>query len=120
MFLSTKGTLDDVALEVRHFLDFVDGLPVKDGWVDKLKDLIAKLKQDEREKVKYMTYKMKIDEEREEAEAKGRSEERKVGIKALIASAKDFSVSPSQAAEQLMKQYSLTKEEAQAAVQANW
>ena len=120
VFLSTKGTLDDIALEVKHFLDFVDGLPVKDDWVDKLKDLIARLKQDEREKVKYMTYQMKIDEEREEAEAKGRAEERKVGIKALIASAKKFSASPAQTIEQLMEQYSLTKDEAQAAVQANW
>lgn len=75
-----------------------------------------------------MTYQMKIAEEREEAraegraegEAKGKAEERKDGIKALIAAAKDFAASPSQAAEQLMKRYALTKEEAQAAVQANW
>ena len=50
----------------------------------------------------------------------GRAEERKDGILALIAAAKDFSASPTQAAEQLMKRYSLTKEEAQTAVQANW
>ena len=31
-----------------------------------------------------------------------------------------FSVSPAQAAEQLIKRYTLTEEEAQAAVQANW
>ena len=49
-----------------------------------------------------------------------REESRKEGILALIASAKDFSASPAQAAEQLMKRYALTKEEAQAAVQANW
>ena len=71
-----------------------------------------------------MTYQMKIAEEREEARAVGRAEgeakERKDGIKALIAAAKDFAASPSQAAEQLMKRYALTKEEAQAAVQANW
>ena len=71
-----------------------------------------------------MTYQMKIAEEREEAkaegEAKGTAEEHKDGITALIAAAKDFAASPSQAAEQLMKRYSLTREEAQAAVQANW
>ena len=55
-----------------------------------------------------------------EGYAEGRAEERKDGILALIAAAKDFSASPTQAAEQLMKRYSLTKEEAQTAVQANW
>ena len=55
-----------------------------------------------------------------EGHAEGRAEERKDGILALIAVAKDFSASPTQAAEQLMKRYSLTKEEAQTAVQANW
>lgn len=67
MFLCTKGTLDDVSLEVKNFLDFVDGLPVKDGWVDKIKNLIDKLKQDERKKADYMTYQMKIEEERDAA-----------------------------------------------------
>ena len=52
--------------------------------------------------------------------AEGRAEERKDGIKALIVSAKAFAATPAQAVEQLMKNYSLTKDEAQAAVQANW
>ena len=51
---------------------------------------------------------------------KGRKEERQDGILALIAAAKDFSASPAQAVEQLIKRYSLTEAEAQAAVQANW
>lgn len=124
LFLSTKGTLDDVDSKVKNFLDFVDGLPVKDVWVDKIKDLIAKLKQDEREKANYMTYQMKIEEEREEALeegiAKGRKEERTDGIKNLIATIKELSANQAQAVEQLMKRYSLTQSEAKAAVQANW
>ena len=116
IFLSTKGTLKDVSKEVKNFLDFVDGLPVKDKWVDEIQTLILELKNTEKEKVDYMTYEMKIAEEVEIA----RDEERKVGIKALIASAKKFSASPAQTMEQLMEQYSLTKDEAQAAVHANW
>ena len=128
IFLSTKGTLDDVSPEVKNFLKFVDGLPVKDKWVDEIQSLIDKLKRTEKEKVDYMTYQMKIAEEREEAKAEGRAEgwaegqkeERTAGIKNLIASLKDFSASPAQAAEQLVKRYALTESEAKAAVQDNW
>ena len=120
IFLSTKGTLKDVSKEVRNFLDFVDGLPVKDKWVDEIQELITELKNTEKEKVDYMTYQMKIIEEREEAKAEGRAEERNDAILSLIAAFKDLSASPAQAVEQLIKRYSLTKEEAQAAVQSNW
>ena len=88
--------------------------------MDEIRSLMTKLKATEKEKVNYMTYQMKIAEERDEARAEGKAEERKDGIKALIAAAKNFAVSPAQTVEQLMMQYSLTKEEAQAAVQANW
>ena len=55
-----------------------------------------------------------------QAEDKGREAERKDAILYLIASIKDISASQTQAVEQLMKRYSLTKAEAQATVQANW
>lgn len=116
--------MKDISREVKNFLNFVDGLPVKDKWVDEMQELITKLKNTEKEKVDYMTYQMKIAEEREEAKAEGRAEgeieERKDGIKNLIATLKDFSASPAQAVEQLIKRYSLTEAEAHAAVQANW
>lgn len=50
----------------------------------------------------------------------GRAEERNEGIKTLIATVKDLSANQSQAIEQLMKRYSLTHEQASAAVHANW
>lgn len=50
----------------------------------------------------------------------GRAEERQDGILALIATIKDISASPTQAVEQLIKRYALRKNEALAAVQANW
>ena len=71
VFLCTQGTLDDVSPEVKNFLAFVEGLPVKDAWVDKVKDVIDKLKQDERKKADYMTYQMKIEEERDAAMEEG-------------------------------------------------
>ena len=74
IFLSTKGKLKDVNAKVLNFLKFVDGLPVKDKWVDELQEFITKLKTNEREKANYMTYQMKIAEERSEAKAEGRAE----------------------------------------------
>ena len=76
VFLSSKGTLNDIAPEVKNFLDFVDGLPVKDTWVDEIRNLISELKHTEKERVNYMTYQMKIAEERDEARAEGRAEGR--------------------------------------------
>ena len=74
IFLSTKGRINDISVKVMNFLKFVDGLPVKDKWVDELQDFIAELKNSEKEKVNYMTYQMKIAEERNEAKAEGRAE----------------------------------------------
>lgn len=71
IFLITKGTLYDVSHEVKNFLDFVDGLPVKDTWIDEVQNLITELEHIEREKVNYMTYQMKIAEERTEAMVEG-------------------------------------------------
>ena len=53
-------------------------------------------------------------------EKKGRDEERKSSIRTLILSLKDLSIDQSKAIEQVMKRYSLTRSQAQAAVQANW
>ena len=116
ILLSTKGTLNDVDQKVKNFLDFVDGLPVNDKWVDKIRELIAKLKQDEREKANYMTYQMKLNEEREE----GRREERQNSIVKMIRTLKNLSIEQPKVIEQLIREYSLTQSEAQAAVQANW
>lgn len=116
IFLSTKGTLGDVRPEVKSFLNFVDGLPVQDAFVDEIKDLITELKHTEKEKVNYMTFQMRIDEERDEA----REEECHSGICALIATMKELSVGQAQAVEQVMKRYSLSHEDAVAAVQSNW
>lgn len=63
-----------------------------------------------------MTYQMKITEERNAA----KTEERRLGIKSLISTAKALAGTPAQAVEQLMKNYPLTEDEAKSAVQANW
>ena len=61
-----------------------------------------------------------LDDGRIEGRIEGRNEERSEGIKSLIATIKDISANQSQAIDQLMKRYSLTRDQASAAVQANW
>ena len=70
-FSFSKGTLKDMSKDVSNFLAFVDWLPVKDKWIDEIQTLIMELKNTEKEKVDYMTYQMKIAEERAEAMAEG-------------------------------------------------
>lgn len=64
------------------------------------------------------------EEGREEGLEKGRDdgleEGCENGIRALISSMKDLAISQSKTAEQLMKRYTLTHEEAMEAIQANW
>ena len=116
IFLSSEGTMDDVSPAILAFLNYMKGMKVSDGFVAELDEYIKEIKTKEEERVSYMTYEMKL----REAHDDGRNEERKAGIKNLIATLKDFSASPAQAVEQLIKRYSLTEAEAQAAVQANW
>ena len=56
----------------------------------------------------------------EEGRAEGEAKERAEGIKNLVATVKELSADQTQAIEQVMKRYSLPKDKAQAAVQANW
>lgn len=57
---------------------------------------------------------------REDGRIEGRHEERSSAIRTLITTLKDLSISQPQVVEQLMKRYSLTRQDALAAVQANW
>ena len=83
--------------------------------------------QDDKERLKYLNREMAIiDYESdkaawtEEGRAEGEAKERAKGIKNLVATVKELSANQTQAIEQVMKRYSLPKDKAQAAVQANW
>ncbi len=116
IFLSSEGTLDDVSPAILAFLNYMKGLKVSDSFVAELDEYIKEIKAKEEERVSYMTYEMKLREAHED----GQNEERKAGIKAFIAGTKALAASPAQVVELLVKNYPLTKAEAQAAVQANW
>lgn len=76
ILLSTKGTLDDVTPDMKAFLEYVDGRTVNDDFVQEIDREIEELKKQESERVAYMTYAMKIQEERDEARAEGKAEGR--------------------------------------------
>ena len=79
IFLSTEGEIDDVEQEVKAFLDYVKGKLTGDAYVQELDNEIHKIKKIEGEKVKYMTYELKIKEERKYAFEEGREEGREEG-----------------------------------------
>ena len=79
ILLSSKGTMDDVAPDMKAFLEYVDGKMVEDAFVQEIDQEIRSIKAQEQERVSYMTYAMKIQEERDEARAEGRVEGRAEG-----------------------------------------
>jgi len=79
IFLSTKGTLDDVTPDVKAFLDYVDGVISNDDFVQEIDQEIKDVKTIEKERRLYMTYEMKLHEERKIGREEGRKEGRKEG-----------------------------------------
>lgn len=71
ILLSTKGTMDDITPDMKAFLEYVDGKTGDDDFVKEIDREIKKIKCQESERVSYMTYAMKIQEERDEAKIEG-------------------------------------------------
>ena len=64
LFLNTKGTMDDVEPDVKAFLEYVDGVMSPDDFVQEIDEAIRNVKTQESERVRYMTYTLKLKEER--------------------------------------------------------
>lgn len=84
ILLSTKGTLDDVPPDVKAFLNYIDEIPSKDEFVMEIDQEIRNLKEIEAERVSYMTFAMKIQEERDEANEEGRKEGKESTLDSVI------------------------------------
>ncbi len=103
ILLSTKGKMEDVAPDVQAFLDYVEGILGEDEFVREIDREIRNLKAQESEKVSYMTYEMKIQEERDEARAEGRAEgERKGRAEEQLSSIRNLMESVGWTAQQAM------------------
>ena len=60
IFLSSVGTADDVAPDVKRFLEYVNGILSNDAFVQEIDQEIKRVKKLEEERVRYMTYAMKM------------------------------------------------------------
>jgi predicted transposase/invertase (TIGR01784 family) len=82
VILSSAGKpTDDIHPDVAAFLDYMNGKMSGNTFISEIDDTIRSVKLDGVKEADYMTFRMMIDEEREEAReegwAEGRAEERK-------------------------------------------
>ena len=71
IFLSTKGTIDDVSPDILAFLDYVDTGFVLGEFVKELDDAVQLVKSNRRAMKEFMTYEMALLEERLQGEQRG-------------------------------------------------
>ena len=79
IFLNSVGTADDVTPDVKCFLDYVNGVLSNDDFVQEIDQEIRAVKKLENERVGYMTYAMKMQEERKEGIKEGIKQGREQG-----------------------------------------
>ncbi len=108
LFLSTRGETDDVPPDVKAFLDYVDGIPSEDAFVQEIETTIRKLKMMESERVSYMTLEMKMKEERKEGIKEGIKE----GMRqTLLDNVRSLMKTMNLSAEEAMKALALSPEQ---------
>lgn len=76
IFLSTKGSIDDISPELKNFLNYVDSGIIAGNFVQKLDDAVNSVKSNQKARKDFMTYQMALLESKLEGEEKGREEER--------------------------------------------
>ena len=74
IFLSTKGTMNDVSQEIKNFLNYVDSGIVSGTFVKELDEAVRVVKSNGKARLDFMTYQMAILESSLEGEERGRKE----------------------------------------------
>ena len=127
--LSSAGQpTDDINPDVAAFLDYMTGKLSGNKFILEIDDTIRSVKLDGVKEADYMTFRMMIDEEREEAReegwaegrAEGQNEERKAGIQKAVTMLKKLKATKDIAIQQLVETYAMSQQEAIAAVDENW
>ena len=85
IFLNTKGKTGDIDDAIKAFLQYVDGVSSNHAFVEEIEEEIQKVKCEEGERVNYMTFAMKMMEERKEGRREGQRDERVAILHRLIA-----------------------------------
>ena len=86
IFLNAKGTLNDVDESIKAFLDYVNGIVCNDPLVRAIDEEIRRIKEENEERVSYMTFAMKMMEERKEGFKEGKAEGKAEGLAEGLAS----------------------------------
>lgn len=84
IFLSTKGTVDDVSADVKAFLNYVDSGIIKGKFVKKLDVAVQAVKSNQKARLEYMTYQMALLESKLEGEESGREKNLIENLKAVM------------------------------------
>ena len=84
IFLNAKGTLNDVDESIKAFLDYVNGIVCNDPLVRAIDEEIRRIKEEHEERVSYMTFAMKMMEERKEGFKEGKAEGLAEGLASSI------------------------------------
>ena len=90
IFLSTKGTADDVSSDIKAFLDYVDKGIVSGKFVEELDSAVESVKSNEKARHDFMTLQMYLLEHEMEAEDR-RAEEIALNLIRMGLSASDIS-----------------------------
>jgi len=90
IFLSTKGSIDDISPELKNLLNYVDSGIVAGNFVKKLDDAVNSVKSNQKARLEFMTFQMYLKERELESEEKGREEERNSIALNLIGLGLDF------------------------------
>ena len=109
----------------------MEELAMNEAAIQTALDATATFMQDDKERWNYLNREMAIwdynsdkvawtEEGRKEGCKEGEEKERKEGIVKMVRTLKNLSIEQPKVIEQLIREYSLTQSEAQAAVQANW
>ena len=81
IFLSTKGSADDVSDDIKNFLNYVDSGIISGDFVQQLDDAVTSVKTNEKARLNFMTYQMALLESKLQGRAEGRTEGRTEGRK---------------------------------------
>lgn len=84
IFLSTKGTLNDVSEDVKAFLDYVDSGIINGDFVQEIDDVVQSVKSNRKARLEYMTYEMALLESKLEGEERGREKNLIENLKSVM------------------------------------
>ena len=90
IFLSTKGTADDVDPDLLNFLNYVDSGIISGKFVEEIDAAVNSVKSNEKARHDFMTFQMALIEHEMETEKRVRNEEREIVAIKMLRKGKSF------------------------------